>query len=397
MRAEGPAEELREEPPVRLTLLHRDSRQPGGGGLVGAAPGPALMEEPGRDLMNDALLRRGSASCASEAAIRAVTSLCLDDVLTGEWDEAVRLADAGLEMCDLHGYQELRWPLWVVRAVIAALRGDDEQAQEFAGKLTDWAGRRGSAAVQLYAQYVQCLLAQARDDFEQAFQCISELAVPATFSENLPLALAACVDFVECAVRTNRPDVARAYVAMLQSVDLTGFSPRARLLTACATALAYPTETGHFERSLSTPGISHLPYDRARVQLAYAERLRRKGSLRTAREHFTEARATFITLRALPLQARGEREFPSTVLNRVGTTATPTDALTPQERTIAELAASGLTNKQIGIRTYLSHRTVGTHLHRVFDKLGISTRAALRDALGNTVADRSSESLIGQR
>ena len=45
------------------------------------------------------------------------------------------------------------------------------------------------------------------------------------------------------------------------------------------------------------------------------------------------------------------------------------------------LAASGLTNKQVAARLYLSHRTVGAHLHRIYRKLGIATRAALRDAL----------------
>jgi len=55
--------------------------------------------------------------------------------------------------------------------------------------------------------------------------------------------------------------------------------------------------------------------------------------------------------------------------------------LTPQELEIARMAASGLTNKQIGARLYLSHRTVGAHLYQMFPKLGITTRAALRDAL----------------
>ena len=56
-------------------------------------------------------------------------------------------------------------------------------------------------------------------------------------------------------------------------------------------------------------------------------------------------------------------------------------ALTAQEREIALLAAAGLTNKQIGERLFLSHRTVGTHLYHLFPKLGISSRAVLRDAL----------------
>ena len=57
------------------------------------------------------------------------------------------------------------------------------------------------------------------------------------------------------------------------------------------------------------------------------------------------------------------------------------ESLTPQELQIAMLAATGLSNKQIGNRLYMSHRTVGAHLYRVFPKLGITSRAALRDAL----------------
>jgi len=55
--------------------------------------------------------------------------------------------------------------------------------------------------------------------------------------------------------------------------------------------------------------------------------------------------------------------------------------LTPQQREIAQLAAAGLSNKQIGERLFLSPRTVSTHLYQVFPKLGVTSRAALRDAL----------------
>jgi DNA-binding NarL/FixJ family response regulator len=55
--------------------------------------------------------------------------------------------------------------------------------------------------------------------------------------------------------------------------------------------------------------------------------------------------------------------------------------LTAQELTIADLAARGLTNKQIAAKLALSPRTVSTHLYRIFPKLGVESRAGLRDAM----------------
>jgi DNA-binding CsgD family transcriptional regulator len=55
--------------------------------------------------------------------------------------------------------------------------------------------------------------------------------------------------------------------------------------------------------------------------------------------------------------------------------------LTAKEYEVAQLAARGLTNKQIGAELFLSPRTVGTYLYRAYPKLGVSTRAGLRDAL----------------
>jgi DNA-binding NarL/FixJ family response regulator len=57
------------------------------------------------------------------------------------------------------------------------------------------------------------------------------------------------------------------------------------------------------------------------------------------------------------------------------------DELTAQELQISQLAAQGLSNREIGQMLFLSHRTVSTHLYRVFPKLGITSRGQLRAAL----------------
>jgi DNA-binding CsgD family transcriptional regulator len=59
----------------------------------------------------------------------------------------------------------------------------------------------------------------------------------------------------------------------------------------------------------------------------------------------------------------------------------PRDQLTPQEEQIARLARDGLSNSEIGVRLFLSPRTVEWHPHKVFAKVGINSRRGLREAL----------------
>jgi DNA-binding CsgD family transcriptional regulator len=253
-------------------------------------------------------------------------------------------------------------------------------ARKSADRIDRWGGRRAALNEQLYARYLRSLTAQANGDFDEAFRQLCVLAAPATFALNTPLAVCASFDFVDCAVRTGRRSDAVTYVARLATVETTALSPRVAMLTRCAAALASPFEVSLFQESVSVPGIESWPFDAARVKLALAEGLRRKRAATQARTYLTQACATFEELGAKPWLDRATRE-----LRALGVGAAPTDttgqALTPQEREVAELAAAGYTNKEIAKQIYMSHRTVGAHLYRIFPKLGITTRAALRDAL----------------
>jgi DNA-binding CsgD family transcriptional regulator len=115
----------------------------------------------------------------------------------------------------------------------------------------------------------------------------------------------------------------------------------------------------------------------------YGERLRRARATTEARIQLTVALEIFERLGARPWVTRAASELRAAGRTDPRTTQRDRESLTPQELKIAELAAAGLTNKQIGQRLFLSHRTVGAHLYQIFPKLGVTSRAALRDALAS--------------
>jgi DNA-binding CsgD family transcriptional regulator len=137
---------------------------------------------------------------------------------------------------------------------------------------------------------------------------------------------------------------------------------------------------GRFEEAAAYASAD-WPYYRARAQLAYGRWLRRRRRAAQARLPLREAVETLDALGAAVLADRARRELRASGESVRRRTAGAWDQLTPQELQIARLAATGLSNREIGERLYLSHRTVGTHLHRLFPKLGVTSRAELRTAL----------------
>jgi DNA-binding CsgD family transcriptional regulator len=101
----------------------------------------------------------------------------------------------------------------------------------------------------------------------------------------------------------------------------------------------------------------------------------------------TAAFEAFQRMGAVPLANRANNELRASGMTKRRTNVVGALALTPQEREIALLAASGLTNKEIAERLFLAPKTVSAHLYRIFPKLGITSRAALRDALGSSQSD----------
>ncbi|MGW7236436.1 AAA family ATPase [Streptomyces sp. NPDC054804] len=183
-------------------------------------------------------------------------------------------------------------------------------------------------------------------------------------------------------LRTGRVEDARAHVRAAQEAGIPRIGPRTELITAGAAAVAADDAEAAalFEAALALPDTTRWPWDYARIQFAYGQWLRRTHDMAGARTQLGAALETFDRIGAEMMAQRAAAELRATGVSVVRPDAAP-EQLTAQELQIAELAATGLSNKQIGERLFLSHRTVGSHLYRVYPKLGITSRAALRGAL----------------
>lgn len=122
--------------------------------------------------------------------------------------------------------------------------------------------------------------------------------------------------------------------------------------------------------------LEHL---RARVDLGAA--LRRTGARREAREVLAGARADAEALGCRALADRAAQELSASGARPRRVAITGVQSLTPSERRIAELAAAGLTNREIAAELFLTAKTVEWHLGHVFSKLGVHRRRELAAAL----------------
>src|SRR4029077_1538675 len=107
----------------------------------------------------------------------------------------------------------------------------------------------------------------------------------------------------------------------------------------------------------------------ARLQLAYGVWLRRQRRPADSRAPLRAARDGFDALGAAPWSERARQELRASGEKSRRRTYDLIDALSPQELQIAQLAAEGLSNKEIGQQLFVSHRTISTHLYRIFPKL----------------------------
>jgi ATP/maltotriose-dependent transcriptional regulator MalT len=198
----------------------------------------------------------------------------------------------------------------------------------------------------------------------------------------------ALADLVEAAVCSGRIDKARLYLEQLESLAAATSGPFLRATLSYARPLLSSDDKAEelYQAALSSD-LSNSPRHRGRLLLNYGRWLRHQRRVADSRAPLRAAWETFDALAFGSLAEAARQE-----LRAAGETSVPRapdarDQLTPQETHIAQLAARGLSNREIGQRLYLSHRTIGSHLYRLFPKLGITSRSELAGVLSTAVPD----------
>ncbi|MBV6755894.1 ATP-binding protein [Rhodococcus opacus] len=195
-------------------------------------------------------------------------------------------------------------------------------------------------------------------------------------------------ELIEAAARSGHPD--RATVPMRQLAEVAAATGTDWTAGVEARSRALLTDDEHAE-ALYRDAIDRLSRTRirvaqARAHLVYGEWLRRQGRRVDAREQLRTAHEEFTRIGMGAYAERARRELVATgetVRKRSGDI--DEDQLTSQEAQIAQLAARGHTNPEIGALLFISARTVEWHLRKVFTKLGITSRRQLRTALPDTL------------
>ncbi len=316
----------------------------------------------------------------SAGALRVLPAALLSGValhlLTGEITMAATMAEEAEAVAQATGNPVGPYgPL-----MLAAWRGQEAEAFQLIATVTTEMVARGEGQWLTAAAWATAVLHnglgrydQALTAAEQGSECPSELGL-ATWS---------MVELIEAAARAGAPERAAGAMARLAVITTASGTDWALGIQARCRALLSDGELAErlYLEAIRRLGRTRIRAELARAHLLYGEWLRRQNRRIDAREQLRVAYQMLTAMGFEGFAERARRELLATGETVRKRTVEAASELTAQEAQIARLACDGHTNTEIGVRLFISGRTVEWHLHKVFAKLGISSRKELREAL----------------
>lgn len=305
---------------------------------------------------------------------------------TGNLDAARRFAEEGYEIGRTVGSHTAQALLLAERCFCYATIGEVQAARQDAAEVQRLLHHATYVLADMWVRSAQAFLEISLGNAAAASDLLEPLAAAIEFRGLLdPTSARLLPDKIEALVAVGQLDRAEAFVAVLEnhghaqardSALAAASRCRAELLAARGDLAGALQAAG---RALEIYEQLGMPFEVGRTLLVRGQierRAKRKGA---ARDTLGRAQEVFdrVGARLWSDNARAE-------LARTGVRHSAADGLTPTELRVAELAARGLTMKRIAESAFVSPKTVEANLTRIYQKLGIASRAEL----GRVMAER---------
>ncbi len=268
-----------------------------------------------------------------------------------------------------------------IQAMLWALRGDRSRAEDHAAQAEQFGIARSARALLSMVQHARGLAALADRQYAEAYEHLRRMHDPKDPAFHSFMRSFSVADLVDAAARSGQTDAIRAVVAQLDTLAAQTPAPLLHAGLRYARPLLADDDYAQALFDDAETANTTWPFLRARTQLARGEWLHQRRRSAESRTPLRTARETFDALGAIPWSERARQQLRASGETSRSRTPNARDELTPQELQIVQLATQGLTNREIGQMLYLSHRTISSHLYRTFPKLGVTSRAQLRDVL----------------
>jgi ATP/maltotriose-dependent transcriptional regulator MalT len=308
----------------------------------------------------------------------------LVDIWRGDFAGASLLAEDTMERALQLGGDVPLFVAMTLRASLAALAGQEDEARRATAAALEACQRCGANLLVVWTITTLGFLEVSLGNYEAVLSAVAPLLASLEAAPNATEIPAASFvpDAVESLIALGRLDDAEALVNVLECngarldrawMLAVGGRCRAMLLAAHgdieAASEAARTAMGHHDRLA-------MPFERARTQLVVGQIQRRQRQREAGSATLRQALATFEDL-GMPLWAERARAD----LKRASGIRTHAD-LTASEQRVAELAATGITNREVAAALFISPKTVEANMSRVYRKLNIRSRAELGRIIG---------------
>ncbi len=332
-------------------------------------------------------LVRSAREEGDESSLSVLLSLLAEvETWSGRLDLAGALADEAKRVADWTGQRVYLVLALYAQALVAATRGDLDRGEELARESLVVAEMTGAHQPGEFGRTVLGFVGLSRGDPADAHRWLSPLTERWRADVSVePASVRFVPDDVEALVAIGELEEAErllapyeATAAALERAWAIGAAARCRgMISAARRDVDDAVEA--FDRALSTSEKVGQPLETGRAHLAKGMALRRAKRWAAARESLTRAADVFdeASMRAWGARARAE-------LARIGGRSPYLAQLTETEERVAQLVTTGLSNKEVAARLFVTVSTVESNLRRAYRKLGVRSRTELAHRLSST-------------